>query len=144
MKFQKVILLLMTSLVLLAACNQGDEQDEAIEKATEEEAGIENEADQEVIALAENFIAQLSEGQYEEAADKFDETMTEQLSPEELEELWESLKSQLGELIDYEYNRIEPVEGYEVVLINGVFNNADATFQVTVDEDQQIAGFYIQ
>lgn len=134
-------------LLLLAACSEAEEQEPVNENTgeTEEQATDEHAADDAVVGMAEEFIGQLNEGQYEEATEKFDETMREQLGPEELEELWISLEDQLGELVDYEYDRTETVDGgYEVILINGVFHDADATFQVTVDGNEEIAGFYIQ
>lgn len=143
----KTFLLAAAAFVLLAGCNDAEEpivpaEDDAAQ--TEDLAEVEVVADEEVIRIAENFIEQLTQGQYEEATEKFDETMKEQLTAAELEQLWESLNEQLGEFIDHEYNQTEIVNDYQVVLIDGVFNDADARFQVTIDANKEIAGFYIQ
>lgn len=148
-KLSKTIVLFIVAILFLAACS-GETEEETSEaeqnetEQTEVEVEDESQADEEVIQLAESFVEKVHEGKYEEATEMFDDTMREQLGTEELEELWESLEEQLGEFIDYEYYRTETVEGYEVILINGVFNDADTTFQVTVDDNQKIAGFYIQ
>lgn len=155
MKRLSVMLFVWIGAVLfLAGCT---DEEEPIQQAPDEENGQEeaaenmddgvtdeSQADEEVIGLAESFIEDLSQGEYSQAAEKFDTTMSEQVGENELEELWGSLEEQLGGFIDYEYHRTETVDGYQVVMINGVFNDADATFQVTVDENHEIAGFYIQ
>lgn len=115
--------LIVLSLLVLAGCNQGE--DEAI------------------VGHAETFINQLSSGDYEAATENLDMTMAEQLTADDLEEMWLSLTEQLGEFIDQEYNRIEEVEEHRVVLITGIFNNIDVTFQVTFNDEEEIAGFYV-
>lgn len=147
-KFLKGAILIL-AIFSLAACNQAEDtaedETDSTEQQVEEESGEkENQEDEESIALAENFIEQLSQGQYEESTDKFDQTMSEQLGAAELQELWESLEVQMGEFIDYEYNKTETIDGgYQVILIHGVFNDADIMFQVTVNDNLEIAGFYI-
>ncbi len=94
--------------------------------------------------MAITFIDELNEGNYEEATGNFDETMNEQVGAADLKEIWTDLNSQLGDFIDQEYNKTEEADGYQVVFITGTFNDADVTFQVTFDENEQIAGFFVQ
>ena len=148
-KIQGLSFLLIVVILFLAGCSGGDTEEptETPEEGTEqagEQTTQENESsiDDETIAAAEKFIEQLSEGQYEEATANFDETMAEQVGAGELQEIWQSLEEQLGKFIASEYSEKEEVDDYEVILIKGVFNDADITFQVTVNEDLEIAGFY--
>lgn len=139
----KGMLLLLVAMLLFAGCSQGEEEAEQDEGTSNGQTTEEQGEDEEVIAVAENFMDQLSKGLYEEATEPFDETMTEQLGPEELEELWKSVQDQLGEIIDYEFQQIDESDGYQAVFFDVVFNDNDATIQVTLDGNQQIAGFFI-
>lgn len=99
--------------------------------------------DEPIVGHAETFINQLSSGDYEAATQNLDMTMAEQLTADDLEEMWVSLTDQLGEFIDQEYSGMEEVEEHQVVLITGIFNNVDVTFQVAFNEEEEIAGFYV-
>lgn len=148
-KFSKVWILLILAMLFLIGCNDETEEmeeDRALDETEQPEEQVESEsqADEETIQLAETFIENVSNGQYEEATENFDETMREQLGAADLQELWESLEEQMGEFIDYEYYQAEVVDGYEVILINGIFNDVDVIFQVTMNESQEVSGFYIQ
>lgn len=156
-KFKWIAFAMLAAAVLLAGCNQAEEQEEPAddnadeeqpveqaEEEAEEQFSAEDEENEQLISMAETFIDQLNEGKYEEATKNFDETMSELLAAEDLEELWVSLNSQIGEFLDQEYTTTEEADGHQVVLITGVFNDADVMFQVTFDENEQIAGFYVQ
>ncbi|MDG5789357.1 DUF3887 domain-containing protein [Evansella sp. AB-P1] len=94
--------------------------------------------------IAEEFVGDLVDGNYEDAVDKFDERMTMELSSEGLEEIWVSVVDQLGQLLEYEYSRIEATEDeYEVVLVDGLFEADEVTFTVAFNEGEEIVGFHI-
>lgn len=152
-RFQWIGLLLAAVLVLLAGCTQGEdpadggaaEQDNnEVETDTEDEAVADSQGNEEQMEMAKTFIEQLNEGKFEGATEKFDETMNEQVTAVDLEGIWKDLNSQIGNFIEQEFNKVEEADGYQVVFITGIFNDADVTFQVTFDENQQIAGFYVQ
>lgn len=152
-KLQWIGLVMAAALVLLAGCNQEDEPadqgteeqgDEQTPSDAEDETSGENQENEAQIDMAKGFIDQLDEGKYEEATENFDDTMNEQVTAADLEEIWTGLNSQLGDFIDQEYNKMEEADGYQIVLITGTFNDADVTFQVTFDESGQIAGFFVQ
>jgi protein involved in sex pheromone biosynthesis len=145
---KRIMILLLAAILFLTACNTEEEEateDNAGDDEAQTEEAVQNEsgADEEIVAVAEEFIGNLSEGEYEEAAGITDETFEEQADAGQLQDIWQSLENQLGKFVDYEYNKTEVVDEYDVVLINGVFNDADVTFQVTVSENQKVAGFYI-
>ncbi|WP_208588572.1 DUF3887 domain-containing protein [Gracilibacillus suaedae] len=149
-KIQSIVGVMIAGLILLAGCNQSEESEEEPlkqnqeEQEGEEQSATESNENNQIIGMAETFIDQLNEGKFDEATANFDETMAEQLTADKLEGIWNDLHNQLGDFIDQEFHTIEEVDGYQVVLIAGIFNDDDVTFQVTFNENQQIAGFYIQ
>ncbi|WP_405098715.1 DUF3887 domain-containing protein [Oceanobacillus sp. FSL H7-0719] len=152
-RFQWIGLLLAAVLVLLAGCTQeedsadggaAEQENTEVETDTKDEAVADSQGNEEQMEMAKTFIEQLNEGKFEGATEKFDETMNEQVTAADLEGIWKDLNSQIGNFIEQEFNKVEEADGYQVVLITGIFNDADVTFQVTFDENQQIAGFYVQ
>lgn len=152
-KFQWIGLTMLGFLVLLGACNQAEEPEAPAEQNTEGKAQTDetdepstedNQENDQLIDIAENFIHQLQEGNYDKATEQFDEVMTEQLSPDDLEELWSDLENQMGDFTEQTYDSTGEMDGYQLVFITGTFENAEVTFQVTFDEHQHIAGFYVQ
>lgn len=140
-KLKNILVFLLAGFLLVAGCSGGG-NDEATEQTDVDQS--KDNVDSEVVAVAENFIDQMNEGQYEAAVETFDETMAEQLGAEELEELWESLLKQLGDFIEYEYDETHEVDGFQVVFLKGIFNDQNAILQVTVDDDKNIAGFFVR
>lgn len=133
----------------MAGCGQADEQeknqtnDQSNEQLEEEYGELDD--TEEMIEKAESYISLLAEGEYEEVVKYFDETMKAELTPDALEEIWETLLEQAGNFIDQEFDSTEQVDdGYQLVFINGLFEATDVTFTITFDEDGQIAGFFMK
>lgn len=155
----KKLLFILLALFVLVACSHDEhepvETDNEAEQVDDEVSNEENDADsseqdgadadsEQVIALAEEFIGQLANEDFEAATQHFNEMMEAQLTTVALDELWVSLQDQLGTFIDQEYNSIEEVDDHQVVLIDGLFEGSDVVFSVAFDTNNQIAGFYIQ
>lgn len=120
------------ALVMLAACGG--------------ENGDNGASEEEVPRLGEmglEFITALVEGNFDEATANLNETMEAQLTPEILEETWDAITDQLGQLLEYDYNRIVEQDGYQVVLIDGLFEADEVTFTVAFDENEEIGGFHV-
>lgn len=148
--------------IVLVACADESTDDQDAENTTEESGNTEetNEASgtqdaneneengeaapEEFVTLADQFITHIASEEYEEATQLFDDNMKEQLTPEAIDEMWLTVEDQFGEYIDHEYSSSQEVEGYQIILLDGLFENSDALFEVTFDENQQIAGFYIR
>jgi len=137
-KMKWVGFVMLVSVSLLTGCNQGEEQGNIL---TEEQISMGASDSEYLIESAEALITRLSEGKYEEATEKFNNEMLEQLTPEILEETWALVQGQLGTFIDYEFHSLVEANGMQVVLISGIFNEADVVFQIAFDENQKIAGF---
>ncbi|MCK0471013.1 DUF3887 domain-containing protein [Halalkalibacter sp. APA_J-10(15)] len=93
--------------------------------------------------IAESFIQQLADGSYNEAAEQFDETMSEAISEAELAQTWEEIELQLGAYIDHRYQSTEEAEGYSIVILEGLFEGQDVIISVSINEHEEISGFYI-
>ena len=155
----KKLLFILLALFVLMGCGEStgdqasenatdsstsDEQNEDTDDADSSEKNGSDEDTEEIVTLAEEFIGQLANGEFETATQHFNGTMEAQLTPVALDELWVALEDQLGGFIDQEYSSIEQVDDHQVVLIDGLFESADVVFSVTFDNNNQIAGFYIQ
>lgn len=92
---------------------------------------------------AEQFLIDLSEGKNEEAYEKMDATMKEAVSVEDLAEIWSVLEQTAGDHVSFEYDKKQEDDGYEIIYIDTTFSKDDVTFMVTVNEDLEIAGFYV-
>ncbi|GAE32613.1 DUF3887 domain-containing protein [Halalkalibacter hemicellulosilyticus] len=93
--------------------------------------------------IAETFIQQLADGNYNEAREQFDETMREAISETELAQTWEEIELQLGAFIEYEYQSTEVEDGFTIVLLEGLFEGQDVILSVSINENDEISGFYI-
>lgn len=133
-KYLAIFFILMLSLIA-AGCNNENTSDV-------------NEETEELVETAESFIDHLDAGNYEEAYEYFDETMAAELRPDVLEEVWETAVAQLGGFIDHNYNRVidrnTEAGNYQVVLLDGLFEASEMVFQISFNEEKEIAGFFIQ
>lgn len=107
----------------LAAC-QKDEED------TAEEA-------------AEQFLTYLAEGKYEDAYDITDDTMQDLIGPSDLQDVWTGLELTVGDHVSFTFDKKEADDEYEIVYITSTFSEEDVTFMVTVNEELEIAGFFV-
>lgn len=119
--------MLMCLLVGLIACSQNNPQETLDESAN-------------INVIAEEFISLLASGQFEEASQLGDAS----IKADDLKHTWESLEKQIGDMIEQEHSTTTVVNGLDVVMIIGRFNNTDVMFNISFNEDQQIVGFYVQ
>lgn len=119
--------MLMCLLVGLIACSQNNPQETLDESAN-------------INVIAEEFITLLASSQFEEASQLGDAS----IKADDLKHTWESLEKQIGDMIEQEHSTTTVVNGLDVVMIIGRFNNTDVMFNISFNEDQQIVGFYVQ
>ncbi len=92
--------------------------------------------------LAEEFLSLLQTGQFEPAADMFDETVRGQVSPEQLGEYWKTVNIQAGPFQEHYNTRTEQSHGYDIVHLDCHFENVDLAIKVVFDANLRIAGFF--
>lgn len=134
LKQPRNLYLLIFLTLLLSACDGGEAREDEFQESAETHANI---------TFAEELIMFVSEGNYKQATQYFNSTMKEELPAEEIENVWNSLEDQLGKFVKQEYDRTESKDDYDIIFINGKFEKGDVVFQVTIDQDEKIAGFYI-
>ncbi len=107
--------------------------------------GSEEDGNEAIIDEAEAFIEHLENGDFEAASGYFSDEMKEQLSAEELEQVYGELNEMLGELVSYEYSDMQvPEEGVQSLIFAAEFETTSASLIVTFDDHQEIIGFFVQ
>lgn len=151
---KKFIWVLCIGLFTLAACNDDDDtvilssDEEEEEQTNEETAPADQNQDEdipsEVTEAADSFLSSFVNEEFEAAAENFNAEVSAELGPAELQQLWQQLEEQYGDFIDYEYQQSQQVNGFYVQSYAGLFSGEEITFEVTVDQADHIAGFYLK
>lgn len=121
----------------LAACG-GDTEPE------EPEATAVVVLDEELSALATEFIDQLFAGDFEAAAASFDDTMADALPAADLAATWQQITDQVGAYQGEITRRQEVVDVYEAVIVTAQFEQTPLDIRIVFDTDRRIAGLFFQ
>ena len=121
----------------LAACG-GDTEPE------EPEATAVVVLDEELSALATEFIDQLVAGDFEAAAASFDDTMADALPAADLAATWQQITDQVGAYQGEITRRQEVVDVYEAVIVTAQFEQTPLDIRIVFDTDRRIAGLFFQ
>jgi len=97
----------------------------------------------EAIEIATGFVGHLAEGEFTVATQMFDDKVREELSAEALAETWQLVTEHFGPYIEHEFKEIESLAQYQVIVIDATFVESHVTFEISFDQDNQIAGFSI-
>jgi len=92
--------------------------------------------------LATDFLSLLKTGQYDTAADMFDETVRGQVSPAQLGEFWKTVNIQAGTFREHYGTRTEQSHGYDIVHLDCHFEKMDLTIRIVFDTAIKIAEFF--
>ncbi len=88
------------------------------------------------------LVTLLSKGEYAGVEKMFDEKMAAALPAEKLEEVWQSLITQVGPFRMQGTIRKAKIMGYDVVYVSCQFKRATLDCQVTFDGEGQVSGLY--
>jgi uncharacterized protein len=91
---------------------------------------------------AKKFVAQLAAGEFEKAAEPFDETMRQALPASKLKELWEGLTKQLGPLQRAAEVRAEKIQKYDVIYVTCEFQRSRLDAKIVFSSQNKIAGLF--
>jgi hypothetical protein len=91
---------------------------------------------------ARNFVDLLGSGEFDDAYGLFNETMTEAITVEDLEAIWDATINQVGEFKGVVKTRTATEMGYELVYVTTEFESTSLDIQVAFDEESKIAGFH--
>lgn len=92
--------------------------------------------------IAQTFIQNLIDGDFEAATANFDSGMLENAPPEVLQQIWGQIRDQLGALVSVGEPRYDATSS--TVRIEATFENAVVDFVVPFNAENQITGFFIQ
>jgi uncharacterized protein len=95
-----------------------------------------------LISAAQDFIAELQQGDYEAGFARFDDTMKAALPEDKLAELWGQLLDQVGEYQEQVGVRSESQEGYQIIILTTRFAKALLDVRVVFDSQGRIAGLF--
>ena len=100
-------------------------------------------SEQELIMRGEEVLNLLREGKYAEIPTYFNKTLRDQLSPQELQEIWETLPEQVGEFEEVLAIQVMPVQDHKVVVLSCSFPVMNLDLQLSFDQKGEIAGFFL-
>ncbi|PYQ59089.1 MAG: hypothetical protein DMF53_19355 [Acidobacteria bacterium] len=94
-------------------------------------------------AAANELIDRLAKGDFQAAASNFAGVMRNMAPPEKLSEIWTSLQAQMGPYERRTGVRTQQQGNYQMALVTAEFQRSTVDFKVLVDDNGQIAGFFI-
>lgn len=98
----------------------------------------------EVTDLANIFVGKLVAGDYDGAVGFFDNTMKKALPEKKLTETWQGLLLQVGAFDGEIGNRLEKIQGYDVVFVTTQFEKELIDIRVVFNSDRRIAGLFFE
>jgi len=93
--------------------------------------------------LAKDLTQHLAARQFDSVVSHFDETMTSAAPSAKLAEIWDGLIGQVGAFQSIAGTRLQPVQGYQVVLVTSKFEKATLNLRWVFDAKGRVAGFNI-
>ncbi len=91
-------------------------------------------------ALAERFVSQMLQGNYEMAASQFDNQMKTAIPLPELKKSWQRLTIPAGDLIQSGVLQTAELEGHQIVSVRCQFERATIDVQVVLNRKGRISG----
>jgi uncharacterized protein len=141
MRKYSVCLILLFLLIFLVSCSQNNIISKLSSSNTSSEKS-ENTLQNNLTALAKQFITYLSKEDYKNAVTNFDSIMKAQLSEEKLKETWKSLILQSGSFKKQVNTRAEKVEVYDVIYVTCEFEKVTLDVKVVFNSSKQISGLF--
>ena len=104
--------------------------------------GLSQDLEKELTIVSEKFIKLLDDGKFQEGAGNFDKTMTEELTPEMLQEAWKALIAQLGPFKGTINSRAEKEGKYNIIFITCELEKGAVDIKLVFNNKQQISGLF--
>ncbi|PID07075.1 hypothetical protein CSV65_00380 [Sporosarcina sp. P31] len=125
---KKIIVFALATVFLLAACGNNKVDDSAAK---------------EYIKKSKEAISLFNEEKFDEMRSMFDATMKDALSVEQLQEVSDIVKES-GEFVSFEKESVAKKEQYFVATIATKYKEDNRVYTITLDEQQQVAGFFVK
>jgi hypothetical protein len=139
----RVVCLLLAAVVgcvFLISC--GEPHGASVDEAVVDEASADGaDADGPLVDEAKEFVGLLAAGDFEGAAERFDDTMTAAVPPSDLEKAWQGL-SDLGEYKGQTGVKTARESGFDVVYVTCEFTDGSTAVKVVFDAERRVAGLW--
>lgn len=113
--------------------------DVELAKRAVRELGI---GDVSIETLAKDLVSVLARGDSNKATENFDETMKNTLPAEKLQQVWNSLITNLGPFVEQAGTRREKILRYDVIFVACKFEKGVLDAKVVFNDKQQVAGLF--
>ncbi|MGO9270087.1 MAG: alpha/beta fold hydrolase [Terriglobia bacterium] len=94
-------------------------------------------------SLAKDLTLKLAARQFDAIVTHFDETMTSAMPATKLAEVWDGLIAQVGAFQSIAGTHVQPVQGYQAVLVTSKFEKATLNVKWVFDEKGRVAGLNV-
>lgn len=141
----KRLVLVLVLVLLLAACQDSPEttETESSEAAESFSFNIIEEPPHDKFRLALSMLNHLQEGEYEKAYAMFDEVLKGSISLVDLSGLWTQIQANQGHIKEiFSYDEKEQ-EAFTSLYFGTSFEQDNATLEVSVNDEDEIVGFYL-
>jgi dienelactone hydrolase len=101
-------------------------------------------SDSDLFPLAQEFINQLANGEYEAATARFDDAMLKAAPAPQLKQIWEQLLGQVGAYQEQLDTQSEEVGEYTRLNVTTQFEKAKIVIQVVFNSQGQISGLFFE
>ena len=125
---KKIVLLAMISVFLLAACGKNK---------------VDETAADEYIQISKEVITLFNAEKFDDMRMMFDATMKDALPVEQLQEVSDIVKES-GEFSSFERESVAKKEQYFVATIATQYQEANRVYTITLNEQKEVAGFYVK
>lgn len=128
LRMKKLVILALATVLLLAACGKNK---------------VDETAADEYIKKSKETITLFNEEKFDEMRTLFDATMKDSLSVEQLQEVSDIVKES-GEFVGFEKESVAKKEQYFVATIAAKYKEDNRVYTITLNEQQQVAGFFVK
>ena len=96
------------------------------------------------VPAAESVVASLAAGDVAAVTARFDATMQTAMPAEQLKAVWDGLLADAGPFREQVKSRYERAQGHDIVFVTCAFERKSFDIQVTLNDQQQVAGLFIR
>jgi dienelactone hydrolase len=93
---------------------------------------------------ATDWVNLLVAGKFDQAVKTFDNTMSSQIAADKLQDIWNSVVSQIGAFESIKDTRITTSGVHDIVFVTCNFSNTLLDIQLTFDASRKVAGLYFK
>lgn len=97
-----------------------------------------------LVAVATDVAAALTQDDFAAAAAKFDATMKGAMDAAKLNQAWSGVTAQLGAFKGQTGTRTTTAQGYDIVFVGCEFERGKAELQVTLNSSRRVSGLFIR